>query len=188
MNCVHTVFVFKGCDLNDNVNFLSLFINMQFVYNYFISCHFFYIFLFSYLYSWERASIFPFECSVLNKGTIGTIFITSLVWRGPWLGIEPGISRTVGQHSTTRLSRRRCSCQVTHSSCFLLYYAPTKWRHIWLPLYVRPEDCFRSKWTTGTIFITSLVWRGPWLGIEPGISRTGSQHSTTRLSRRRYWI
>ena len=37
--------------------------------------------LFSYLNSWERASIFPFECSVLNKGTTGTIFITSLVWR-----------------------------------------------------------------------------------------------------------
>ena len=27
--------------------------------------------------------------SVLNKGTTGTIFITSLVWRGSWLGIEP---------------------------------------------------------------------------------------------------
>ena len=37
--------------------------------------------LFSYLNFWERASI---ECSVLNKGTTGTIFITSLVWRGPW--------------------------------------------------------------------------------------------------------
>ena len=24
--------------------------------------------------------IFPFECSVLNKGTTGTIFITPLVW------------------------------------------------------------------------------------------------------------
>ena len=44
--------------------------------------------LFSYLNSWERASIFPFECWVLNKGTTGTIFITSLVWRGRWLGIE----------------------------------------------------------------------------------------------------
>ena len=44
--------------------------------------------------SWERASIFPFECSVLNKGITITIFITSLVWRGPWLGIEPGTSRT----------------------------------------------------------------------------------------------
>ena len=63
--------------------------------------------LFSYLNSWERTSIFPFECSVLNKGTTGTIFITSLVWRGPWLGIEPGTSRTRSQHYTTRLSRRR---------------------------------------------------------------------------------
>ena len=63
--------------------------------------------LFSNLNSWERASIFPYECSVLNKGTTGTIFITSLVWRGPWLGIEPGTSGTQSQHYTTRLSRRR---------------------------------------------------------------------------------
>ena len=55
----------------------------------------------------EEASIFPFECSVLNKGTTGTIFITSLVWCGPWLGIEPGTSRTRIQHYTTRLSSRR---------------------------------------------------------------------------------
>ena len=65
------------------------------------------IHLFSYLNSWERASIFPFECSVLNMGTTGTIFITSLVWRGPWLGIEPGTSRTQSQNYTTRLSGRR---------------------------------------------------------------------------------
>ena len=62
--------------------------------------------LFSYLNSWERASIFPFECSVLNKGTTGTIFIPSLVWRCAWLGIEPGTSCTRSQHYTTRLSRR----------------------------------------------------------------------------------
>ena len=55
--------------------------------------------LFSCLNFWERASIFPFECS--------TILITSLVWRGPWLGIEPGTSRTRCKHSTTRLSRRQ---------------------------------------------------------------------------------
>ena len=61
------------------------------------------------LHLWERASMFPFECSVLNKGTTGTNFITSLVWRGPWLGIEPGTSRTRSQHYTTRLSRRRYS-------------------------------------------------------------------------------
>ena len=56
--------------------------------------------LFSYLNSWERASIFPFECPVLNKGTTGTIFITSLVWCGPWLGIEPGSSRTLSHFKT----------------------------------------------------------------------------------------
>ena len=63
--------------------------------------------LFSYLNSWERASMFLFECSVLNNDTTGTIFITSLVWRGPWMGIEPGTSHTRSQHYTTRLSRRR---------------------------------------------------------------------------------
>ena len=68
---------------------------------------FYLLHLFFYLNSWEIASIFPFECSVLNKGTTGTIFITSLVWRGPLLGIEPGTSRTRSQHYTTRLSRRR---------------------------------------------------------------------------------
>ena len=35
--------------------------------------------------------------------------------------------------------------------------------------------------------VFSLVWHGSWLGIEPGTSRTRCQHSTTRLSRRRYW-
>ena len=58
-------------------------------------------------YSWERASISLFQCWMLNKGTTGTIFITCLVWRGPWLGIEPGTSHTRSKHSTTRLSRRR---------------------------------------------------------------------------------
>ena len=44
---------------------------------------------------------------MLNKGTSGTIFITSLVWHSPWLGIEPGTSCTRCLHYTTRLSRRR---------------------------------------------------------------------------------
>ena len=60
-------------------------------------------FIFSYLNSWERASIS--YCWVLNKETTGTIFVTSLVWSGPWLGIELGTSHTLSQHSTTRLSR-----------------------------------------------------------------------------------
>ena len=51
---------------------------------------FYQLHLFSYLNFWERASIFPFECSVLNKGTTGTIFITSLVWRVLVWGLNPG--------------------------------------------------------------------------------------------------
>ena len=58
-------------------------------------------------YFLRKSQYFPFQCSVLNKRTTGSIFITSLVWRGPWLGIEPGTSSTRCQHSTTRLSRRR---------------------------------------------------------------------------------
>ena len=51
--------------------------------------------------------VFHFKCWVPNKGTTGTIFVISLVWRGPWQGIEPWTSRTRSQHSTTRLSRRQ---------------------------------------------------------------------------------
>ena len=58
-------------------------------------------------YFLRKSQYFTFECWVLNKGTTGTIFITSLIWRGPWLRIEPGISRTRNRHYTTRLSRRR---------------------------------------------------------------------------------
>ena len=34
---------------------------------------------------------------------------------------------------------------------------------------------------SGTIVLTSLVWSDPWLGIEPGTSRTRSQYPTPRL-------
>ena len=65
-----------------------------------------------------------------NNGTTGTIFITSLVWRGPWLGIEPGTSRTRSQHSTNMLSRRyslRCVYVVirTFISCVLVCWRRT---------------------------------------------------------------
>ena len=61
----------------------------------------------------RKSQYFPFQGWVLNKGTTGTIFITSLVWRGPWLGIEPETSGTRSQHSTTRLSRRQCPMTLT---------------------------------------------------------------------------
>mgnify|MGYP007133224162 CR=1 FL=1 len=54
-----------------------------------------------------KEPVFPYSMIIPNKGTTGTIFMTSLVWRGPLLGTEPGTSRTRSQHSTTRLSRRR---------------------------------------------------------------------------------
>ena len=60
-----------------------------------------------YLYSSEGASISLFNVNCQTRELPGTIFITSLVWRGPWVGIEPETSRTRCQHSTTRLSRRR---------------------------------------------------------------------------------
>ena len=83
----------------------------------------------------EKEALFPFWMLSAKQGTTGTIFITTLVWGGPWLGIEPrtrcqhsttrlsrrrsltgiepGTSRTRSQHSTTRLSRRRLCCLVT---------------------------------------------------------------------------
>ena len=94
--------------------------------------------LFSYLNSRERASIFPFECLVLNKGTTGTIFITSLVWRCPWLGIEPVTSRTRSQHSTTRLSRGRIHHMEEMLCLFVLdgLLNPCIFvSHIWTQLY-----------------------------------------------------
>ena len=57
---------------------------------------------------------------MLNKGTTGTIFITSLIWRGPWLRIEPGTSHTRSQHSITRLFRRRCF--VTNSIALIVIF------------------------------------------------------------------
>ena len=108
--------------------------------------------LFSYLNSWERASIFPFQCWVLNKGTTGTIFIASLVWGGPWLGIEPGTSRTRSRHYTTRLSLSklleesfgvlRLLSTFNRKSKSLLLQMQTKQNPFWLALYNKriPSD------------------------------------------------
>ena len=68
----------------------------------------FYPLLFYPIVILEKKPVFPFfnaECQT----TTGTIFVTSLVWCSPWLGIEPGTSSTRCQHSTTRLSRRLCN-------------------------------------------------------------------------------
>ena len=62
--------------------------------------------------------------------------------------------------------------------------------YIYFPILILDKEPVFSFWMfsakRGNFFITSLIWRGPWLGIELGTSRTRSQHSTTRLSRRLY--
>ena len=79
----------------------------------------------------EKEPVFPFRMFSAKQGHYWYHFISSLVWRGhywglnpgppaldastvplgyrgggPWLGIEPGTSRTRSHHFTTRLSRR----------------------------------------------------------------------------------
>ena len=120
---------------------------------------------------------------MLIKGTTRTIFITSLVWRGLWLGIEPGTFRTRSQHYTTRLSRRRSltgdwTRDLPHSEP-ALYHKANEEAVIDCGLNPGPSALGASTIPQG--------YRGgdPWLGIEPGTFRTRSQHYTTRLSRRR---
>ena len=55
----------------------------------------------------EKEPVFPLSMLSAKQGNYWYHFITSLVWLGPWLGIEFGTSRTRSQHYTTRLSRRR---------------------------------------------------------------------------------
>ena len=55
----------------------------------------------------EKEPVFPFSMFSSKQGNYWYYFITSLVWRGPWLWIEPGTSRNRYQHYTTRLSRWR---------------------------------------------------------------------------------
>ena len=63
-----------------------------------------------FLLSWflKKRQYFPFECSVLNKGTTGTIFI-KYFWYDAVLdcGLNPWPSHNRSQHCTTRLSWRR---------------------------------------------------------------------------------
>ena len=63
----------------------------------------------------EKEPVFPFLMFSAKQGNylVPIVFITSLVWRGLWLGIEPGTSRTRSHYSTTRLSRRRYNLTIT---------------------------------------------------------------------------
>ena len=83
-------------------------------------------------------------------------------------------------------------------TCIFTYYSKEGWvvkyQEFFLPILIpEKEPVFlfsmlsaKQRKLPGTIFIRSLVWRGSWLRIEPGTSRAWSQHSTTRLSKRRY--
>ena len=68
----------------------------------------------SYLSSWVRASISLLILSAKQGNLTGTIFITSLVWRGPWLGIEPGPPAL--EASTLPLGYRE-GCGMQSSCC-----------------------------------------------------------------------
>ena len=79
------------------------------------------------------------------------------------------------------------------TSDFEAFSIPDCIHYIFVPILILepvfPFSCWvPNKGTTGTIFNTYLVWRGPCRGIEPGSSRTRSQHFTTRLSKRRFKI
>ena len=76
-----------------------------------------------------KEPVFRFWMFSAKQGNYWYHFITSLVWRGPWLGIEPRTSRTRSQHSTTRLSRRRLRRVLKQwRKCgFTLYSYPPVW-------------------------------------------------------------
>ena len=54
-----------------------------------------------------ESQYFPFLMLSAKQGNYWYHFITSLVWRGPWLGIESGIIALDASTLPTRLSRRR---------------------------------------------------------------------------------
>ena len=110
--------------------------------------------LFSYLNSWERASIFPFLMFSAKQGNywyhFNNVFgmtrsLTEELNPGPpaleastiplgyrgggrWLGIEPGTFHTRSTHSTARLSRRRQLRIIKNTN--VLINLPTLYLHL----------------------------------------------------------
>ena len=87
--------------------------------------------LFSYLNSWERASISTFQCWVLNKGITGTICTTSLVWRGPAWRLNPGnkaqlvyniIKHKEARRNITHMICFNVSCSLYNTKCDIMFY------------------------------------------------------------------
>ena len=77
----------------------------------------------------EKEPLFPFLMFSAKQGNCWYHFYNSSVGRGPWLGIEPGTSRTRSQHSTTRLSRGRL---------------PACWNE-WLFIVLDPTKCLTNR-------------------------------------------
>ena len=99
-------------------------------------------------YFLRNSQNFPFQCWVLNKWITGTIFITSLVWRGTWLGIERGTSCTRSQHSTPRLSRRR-------------FFISLIWKSVWPQTLVQGVQDLAVNWKKPTQTVILLQGKIP---------------------------
>ena len=83
----------------------------------------------------EKEPVFLFSMLSAKQGNyLVPFFKISLVWHGPWLGIEPVTSRTRCQHSTTRLSRRRCDwiCIWWLNMCLVIEYDCICWLNMYL--------------------------------------------------------
>ena len=80
------------------------------------------------------------------------------------------------------------------SQYFSFWMFSAKQGHYWYHFYnvFAMTRSLTGDWTLGPPALEASTlplgyWGGgPWLGIEPGTSRTRSQHYTTRLSRRRF--
>ena len=97
---------------------------------------------------WERASVSLLMFTA--KQGKHCIFITSLVWRGPWLEIEPWTSDPVLE--VTRLSRRRYISN-NFNRCFILLFKPVCHSHnppahisiFWYSILIASQACNRIK-------------------------------------------
>ena len=104
----------------------------------------------------RKSQYFPFW---MFKGTTGTIFITSLVWRSPWLGIKPGTTRTRSQHSTTRQIKttQYCRCGLYSTDVSGLQVHPVQTYIPWSFLYSTSFDIYIDIWPTIDIYISSFL-------------------------------
>ena len=119
-----------------------------------------YIFLLIFIL--QKEPVFHFLMLSAKQGNYWYHFYKSLVWRGPWLGIEPGTSRTRSQHYTTRLSRRRYLSALslkkpnTYCTQFLVFtdvwYSKTSLNNSMVALNIStPSTYTYLSWTSGNV-------------------------------------